>query len=883
MTHCPTCQAPVQADVRFCGACGSPVPGGADVTRDASPTRRPTPTPAAREQFEAGTVIAGRYRLLTPIGRGGMGEVYRAEDTTLGQPVALKFLSPSLSSDPARLQAFHDEVSLARQVSHPNVCRVYDIGRSDGTHFLTMEYIDGEDLASLLHRIGRLPADKATEMARQLCAGLAAAHAKGVLHRDLKPANVMIDGRGQARIADFGLAALTGGQDGDTGGAGTPAYMSPEQLKGEPLDERSDIYAMGLVLYEMFTGKRVFSGDSVADYKKAHLEETPSEPSSLAGDVGPAVDRIVQRCLQKDREARPASALAVAAALPGADPLAEALAAGETPSPELVAAAGDSGALGRGRTALLWCAGVLGILAHAWYTSEHNVMAHQPPVKPPQVLAERARELATQLGYTADKDVAWSFLSDRELHRHIDDSGEEVERWAELRAPHIALVRYWHRQSPRHLIPTDVSGRVRAEDPPLRTSGEWLVELDSRGRLVHLLGVPPQRDRRIGPDPPVDWQALLDAAGYGGANLKPSVAAWNPPVFADTQKAWTTVTTTGDTLEIDAAAYRGQPVYFHAAENWRIPRHQLEQGGQSRGAVIFNLVVIGLVLMGAGLLAARNIRSDRIDQRGALLLAAVVFLAQLVVWLLTSHHVATADQVLDLFIAALGLPAFLAGAMWVLYVALEPHVRRHFPARLIGWNRLLSGRIADSWVGRDLLAGVVSAVVFVLFANLARQLAPLAGDGAPGPIVSPGFIYYSASRTLGHIVSLISQSLFNAVFILAVPVLLRQVVRWPRVADMIYFVFLYTLTAIGQSNWLGLAASVVPAALWFVLTSRFGFTAFAAHLFCLFVLQTSYFRLGAGDWYMPNTLVNPLLVGALLTFAALQARRTPAAQRTAAL
>ena len=179
--------------------------------------------------FSPGTILGERYRIIGLVGRGGMGEVYRADDLKLGQPVALKFLPAKLASEPAWIARFYAEVRHARGVSHPNVCRVYDVGEIEGRHFLSMEYVDGEDLASLLRRIGRLPSDKAIEIAREMCAGLGAAHDKGVLHRDLKPGNVMIDGRGRAKITDFGLAV---GVDDDKGGAevsGTPAYMAPEQ------------------------------------------------------------------------------------------------------------------------------------------------------------------------------------------------------------------------------------------------------------------------------------------------------------------------------------------------------------------------------------------------------------------------------------------------------------------------------------------------------------------------------------------------------------------------------------------------------------------------------------------------------------------------------
>jgi hypothetical protein len=203
-------------------------------------------------RFDPGALLDQRYRIVGRLGKGDMGEVYRADDLRLGQPVALKFLPADVDRDPARLTQLHTEVRMARQVSHPNVCRVYDIGEYDGHTFLSMEYVDGEDLGSLLRRIGRFPQDRAIELARQICAGLAAAHDRSVVHRDLKPANIMLDGAGRIRITDFGLAGATG----ETLRAGTPAYMAPEQLAGAEVTPRSDIYSLGLVLYELFTGRR---------------------------------------------------------------------------------------------------------------------------------------------------------------------------------------------------------------------------------------------------------------------------------------------------------------------------------------------------------------------------------------------------------------------------------------------------------------------------------------------------------------------------------------------------------------------------------------------------------------------------------------------------
>src|SRR5262245_63802970 len=220
-----------------------------------------TTTDIDHGRFQPGAVLDERYRIVGRLGRGGMGEVYRADDLKLGQPVALKFLPESVDRDPARLTQLHTEVRMARQVSHPNVCRVYDVGEFEGHTFLSMEYVDGEDVASLLRRIGRFPQDRAIELARQICAGLAAAHDRGGVHRDLKPANIMLDGGGRIRITDFGLA----GAAGEILRAGTPAYMAPEQLAGGEVTPRSDVYALGLVLYELFTGRRALEAATMAE------------------------------------------------------------------------------------------------------------------------------------------------------------------------------------------------------------------------------------------------------------------------------------------------------------------------------------------------------------------------------------------------------------------------------------------------------------------------------------------------------------------------------------------------------------------------------------------------------------------------------------------
>ena len=344
-----------------------------------------------------------------------MGEVYRADDLKLGQQVALKFLPESVDRDPARLTQLHTEVRMARQVSHPNVCRVYDAGEYEGHTFLSMEYVDGEDLASLLRRIGRFPQDRAIELARQICAGLAAAHDRGVVHRDLKPANIMLDGSGKIRITDFGLAGATG----EVLRAGTPAYMAPEQLAGGEVTPRSDIYALGLVLYELFTGRRALDAANMAELIAKREQGDITPPTELVRDLDPGIERVIMRCLEPDPARRPASALAVSAALPGGDPLAAALAAGETPSPEMVAAAGSrpgpsamsDGRRGGGVDRRSACAIVLVLYQRVMMT---NIV---PLPKPPEALADRAQEIVHEARLRRQRPL------DRVRLRHVAGLG----------------------------------------------------------------------------------------------------------------------------------------------------------------------------------------------------------------------------------------------------------------------------------------------------------------------------------------------------------------------------------------------------------------------------------------------------------------------------
>ena len=483
--------------------------------------RTPTPTPATG-RFAPGAIIGGRYRLVSLLGRGGMGEVYRADDLTLDQPVALKFLPDGVAVSDARLAQFHNELRVARQVSHKNVCRLYDLGDADGRRFLTMEYVDGEDLSTSLRRFGRMPPDKAVQIARQLCAGVAAAHERGVLHRDLKPANVMLDGNGDVRITDFGIATAAADVGADI--AGTPQYMAPELLAGKPASIKSDLYALGLILFEVFTGKRVFDGKTIAELRQLHTTPIQTTPSAIVRDLDPAIERVILRCLEKDPEKRPASALTVAASLPGADPLAAALAAGETPSPELLLAAGESEAMPVRRAlalAVACVALVLGALGPMTRGSVANV-ASMPLAR--DVLADRAEQVLRKLGYTEPiADRALGLGVNRDYLRWAERNGPN-NWWDDVRSGRPSPVTFWYRTSPKELVAVNMfGGRVEPDDPPMTVAGMHQVTLDGHGRLTELRSVPPETAATPSAAPAItstpSWDTALRGRRPGSAHV----------------------------------------------------------------------------------------------------------------------------------------------------------------------------------------------------------------------------------------------------------------------------------------------------------------------------------------------------------------------------
>jgi serine/threonine-protein kinase len=731
-------------------------------------------------------VLAGRYRVIGLLGRGGMGEVYRADDLKLGSPVALKFLPHALADDPDRRERFLAEVRIARQVAHPNVCRVFDIGEivvnGAPQQFLTMEYIDGEDLASLLRRIGRLPADKALE--------------------------------------------------GDA--SGTPAYMAPEQLAGKGASVRSDIYALGLVLHELYTGKRAFTAASLAEMRARKEQEAPPAPSELIKDMDPAVERVILRASARDPRSRPASVAQVAAALPGGNPLDAALRAGETPSPEMVAASGtNEGLTARAAWSVLALV-VAGAIAAVGVASRALVW-NVPPDKSPEVLAESAREALARLGYAEPPaDRASGFEVDLEQLRYVRTRVPSRASWSH-RDP--SLVRFWYRESPQPLeawrFPFQYANgsRVSPVDPPLAQAAMALVRLDPSGRLTQVVVVPPGADDARSAAKP-DWTTFLTRAGFDPAAWKAVAPERNPPVYADARAAWEGTWPNRPDLPVrlEAAALGGRTVYFEAIYPWsRSPQTVASLlTAAERGPLVPLFLILAAMMAGAVIFAQRNLRAGRGDRRGAFRLSMVVFAAMGISWLFAERHVATLWEI-ALLLAALSWALLTAALCWIGYLAVEPFLRRRWPEVLVAWARLLAGEFRDPLVGRDVLIGCAAGCLMSMWGNgslLVPEWLGLTPDLVPADFLG---VAYTIQDAVPILVWRCAQSVMTGLAAVFVLLVLRLALRsWAAAVAMFVAIWSMFGAAASAHFWIAFSSATILNLAFAVLIVRAGLLAAVA-------------------------------------------------------
>jgi serine/threonine-protein kinase len=800
-------------------------------------------------------------------GRGGMGEVYRALDLRLEQIVAIKFLPDAKAGQAAFAERLLSEVRIARQITHPNVCRVYDIGEIDGQPFITMEYVDGEDLGSLLRRIGRIPADKAAEMARRLSLGLAAAHEKGVLHRDLKPANIMIDSRGHVLITDFGVAGFAGQLQGDEKG-GTAAYMAPEQLTGKAATIQSDLYSLGLVLFEMFTGKRPFEGSSVQELANARQGGPFLSASVLVTDLNPAIDRIISKCLDPDPHARPASAFAVASAFPGDDALAAAVAAGETPSPDMVAASGTIEGL-TPRMALFCSLFIAAALVLMTLLSGRATLVEQAHLeRSTDSLDESARRILRSVGHveTARDSAHGFFFTSAFLRYQHDRSGDRGDSVPAVPPQPIA---FWYRDSPTYLETRSfmccdaVPGGIWLWEPAPQVPGERLLVLTPSGQMQRLEVLPARVDDSGTHARTLDWESVFGAAGLRREDFQPVPSRWLPEFFADERAAWLG-SYPGEppgSLRVEAASLNGRLAFFQIVTAYTRPGRDdpFQSPPAQRASDSIGVVLITVVTTLGLWLAVRNLKLRRGDRRGAIRLLAIGYGLDVLSWVLLGSHVPRLNYEWRLLEMATGWALFRAAVLWLFYMALEPYVRRRWPHVMISWIRLLAGRFRDAKVGGDILIGVASgcatALLFQIYQALVKSWIDL------GPLVALKGPRHAAGLWLADLHS----SVVLAFVTLFLFLLLRTALRQQWLAVTAFCLIQGAVVAVqdlGDGVIIGLQYLLV--ALFLV---RFGFVTVATGIFVYTIFVSFPITANVSSWYFGTSLFALFSIATLAGFA----------------
>ena len=616
------------------------------------------------------------------------------------------------------------------------------------------------------------------------------------------------------------------------------------------------------------TGRRAFEGKGLAELTRKHRDERPIEPSAIVPDLDPAVERTILACLEKDPKRRPPSALVVAAMLSGRDPLEAAIAAGETPSPELVAAAGASEGL-RPRTA--WACllvVVLGALLPPATQGRRQLLARIPVEKGPDALEDRARDLVARLvpgAVAADGEVGFSQDSDYLLWAQERD--RSATRWLSLATGDPPLVTFWYRQSPRPLAPSSLNGVVGWNDPSARVTDMAGVEYDLQGRLQSFYAVPPQREQESGPAPAPDWAPLFADARLDVSKLRPVEPRWTPPLHTDARAAWegTWPRRPDIALRIEAAAYRGRPVWFEVVNPWTRPEREQVfpfTPGQRGMQAFFVLVTVALVAIG-GLLAYRNIRLGRGDRRGAFRLALVLATLAVASWALIAPTTCPTRVELVLFARGAGIAVLVAALLWLFYLALEPYVRRLRPWTLVSWARLLEGGARDAVVGRDVLIGLAGGTVLALLGVCGRALIVCAGTARAAARGLRGSTRFSTRLLLSYVVGLPVNATLVGLALLLLFLVLRLGTRRDLVAAALVVTFLVSgdVAEAKENAWLMLPFAIVVWAAFVGVMLRFGVLAAITAVFTLNLLRFPPLVYAPGSWTGAATLVVvPLLV-----------------------
>ncbi len=589
-------------------------------------------------------------------------------------------------------------------------------------------------------------------------------------------------------------------------------------------------------------------------------------------DLAPEVDRVIRRCLAEDPAKRPATALQVAAALPGGDPLAAALAAGETPSPDMVAAAGDKDSVSV-RTAGVCLALILaGLAIAAVLGGKSNLLAKTPFPMPPAVLEQKAQEAIRSLGYSEPPTGrAYGFLYAEDYHRYAGQQEKPATYRAQLAKGQPPLIYFWYRQSPQYLEAGTISENpfampsvISPNNPPQTHSGMVSLNIDPQGRLIEFSAVPPQVEEMAAPPRAADWTALFTAAGLDMSRFTPAEPLWIPLVSFDARAAWTGAypQAPGVPLRIEAASWRGRPVNFQMIGPWsKAARMQPPRwtAGDSFASAFF---VCLLIL--AAFLAWRNVRLRKGDMRGAARLAGFVGLLHMLSWLCGASHVPTPHEFTS-FIQGLTQAFAAAVRSWVFYVALEPYVRRRWPRILITWSRLLGGGVRDSLVGGHLLIGVAYGVGLAIWSFIVDRQRE--GSGVLSTETNLDLGSLLDARHMVYILdNTVVASIFGSLLLLLFFFLLRTAFRrtWLTAAIFVVVFISIGFGHVGLFDWVSVPLS---AALLVFVLMRFGLLALIVAFSVAGTLGNFPLTADLSTWYVGSSLFALASVLALTAYA----------------
>jgi len=624
-----------------------------------------------------------------------MGTVYHADDLSLvGVTVALKFPARDVARDSRRRAQLAEEVRLARLVTDAHVCRTIDLHEHDGFLYFSMQWVDGKDLAFLLKTCARFPETRGLEIALEICEGLDAIHAHELIHRDLKPSNILIDSNGNVLLTDFGIASVAGSVAHPR--SGTLAYMSPEQLAGREITHLSDIYSLGIVLYELFTGKSLFANKSLEAIGTAQAPGGIPRPSSIVPGIDATIERVILKCLEPEPAQRPQSAKIVAAALRGE----------RTPTPRQLADVGTIDPLPLWRVAAMAAATFICLSAVCLITTQIQVVNHVPLENSAEVLTARARQIVRSLGWESRHGAAASgFRYQSEILRHFRERlgrADMARQWRALVSTPPTPLSFWIEESAQPFVARDFF-ELPERQMDAFLSGTIAIDVDPDGRLSRLSVAPSRADGFPPPGTVADWSLPFGLAGLDITRFSPQTPV---PVSGITADVWTSWSGRypGDRnlpIRINAGSYRGKITYFDIMFPWTRPQPGGPSDHDEPLALMLTTEFILLSVVAA--LGWYRCRTDTADLRGAWRLGLFMLVASMASVILGASF-STVE-----FALVVGI--FQAVVASTCYLAFEPWVRRTWPEAACAWSKVLAGRWNEAVVGRDVLvAGLFASM-----------------------------------------------------------------------------------------------------------------------------------------------------------------------------